>query len=137
MNHPGMSQPANSPHAALDHSKRPEQPTKYDEALLALKAQSFWVYVVIERRREMTSGGLYIPKAAKDMFARVIDVGPEVSKVKVKPGDLLMFTNGVSAIPLNYIQYVKDDYSFVHEGHVLGVMPEGAAVPHVFETDKK
>lgn len=136
MNHPGMSQPDNSPHRALDTTPRPSELTKYDKMFLKMKAQTFWVYVVIERRNEKTTGGLYIPRAAKDMLARVIDVGPKVTEVDLKPGDLVIFKDGVQAIPMNYIQYVKDDYSFVHQNNIIGKLPEGEDVPRVFDTEK-
>jgi len=137
MNHPGMSQPADSPHAILDKAQRPTELTKYDEVLLKMEAQSIWVYVVVERRKEMTSGGLYMPKSAKDMFARVLHVGPEVTKTKVKPGDLVIFKDGVQAIPLNYVNYVKDDYTFVHELNIIGKVADGAEIPRIYETGKK
>lgn len=135
MNNPSMSHPADSPHARLDTAKRPTEKTKYDDVLLKLEAQSVWVYLVIERRKEMTSGGLHMPISARDMFARVLSIGPEVTKFKGKVGDLVTFKDGVTAIPLNYIGYVKDDYSFAHELNVVGSLPEGTEVPRIFQTE--
>jgi co-chaperonin GroES (HSP10) len=98
---------------------------KYDALMEQCIPQHGWLLVATERGEEQTAGGLYVGSQVADMVTRVVAVGPGVTKTDAKPGDFIIYKDGVQGVPKAYQRLVSRDYAFVYELNVLGkVSPE-------------
>jgi chaperonin GroES len=81
------------------------------------------VFVKFLEEMERTTGGIYIPDAAKEKPQRgkVEAVGKDVKEVKV--GDIVLFDKYAGS----KIKIDNDDYLTIKEEDILGVIYEGEA----------
>jgi hypothetical protein len=102
---------------------------KWDRMCEGLVAQGKWIILATERGLEKSGAGIYMPPK-RDVFSRVLSIGPEAQKdfPDLKKGDRVTFKEGFKALPDGYEKVTSRDYSIVWGQNIMSVIPADVEV---------